>query len=670
MATDEKATDDSALSEERGVSIPVVNKGDRLATLKFTVCYWESGRLCREEISLRKFQYIAVSHVWGQPKWQTIPGIDGQVLASDAKAKFLTESLPAIVGSDYFWMDILCVDQRDKAARVAVTQYIPDIFRHAQRTVFVKDNRGVQSCCSDAPGNFSTDADLGTLLTEHRAKCHHGQQINEPMLTRLWIFQETLLSNTIQFVNYYSGQRNDPSPALHDNLTSVRFVLKLRELAEAWAGAFAPWKSTPKSAIDEDSIAFMHAFLKNETVRRSGFTILPLHPFPERHAFYQQIFSTRRTSKARDFILATMPQYSFYTVPKNAKEMTFAGLFNDCIYQLWTTGFPMQPLVPRQRMLPLLELSAPEYQFRYEEDPDVEFPNGRSEILQRFPLPELTDLPEPACLGDLVKLFCGARVVFNFDPPLDATTIDLATASDRAAEGPGGPNYHSTILPPNHIHIKIDQPEFWRIISPKVSTFVFLDRVRRVEVTKIDILDNSELIPFLRAVVSKSGLMWTAAVLGELRDTITNTDEPSEGLSHHPTVDERLAAEFLHSWWMGEHNGPSETDSMRWDEFLKSQEASEGQSFVNNVVYLAALITCGLGAAAFEWSKRNLVPVWVSFQDGRAIALIPSMAMGQSCDFWLVGANISERECWTLLARYSGDQPLYTQCVFPWNVDF
>jgi len=44
-------------------------------------------------------------------------------------------------------MDVLCVDQRDKEARVAVTQYIPRIFRHAQRTVFVKDEAAIQSCC-------------------------------------------------------------------------------------------------------------------------------------------------------------------------------------------------------------------------------------------------------------------------------------------------------------------------------------------------------------------------------------------------------------------------------------------------------------------------------------------------------------------------------------------
>lgn len=96
------------------------------------------------------------------------------------------------------------------------------------------------------------------------------------MLTRLWILEETTLSNTIQ-------------------LTSTRFALKFQELAKAWAGAYLPWQSTPKSAVEADSTAFIRGYFENGTIRRSGVNIRLLHPFPETHTFYSHIFSTRRT---------------------------------------------------------------------------------------------------------------------------------------------------------------------------------------------------------------------------------------------------------------------------------------------------------------------------------------------------------------------------------------
>jgi hypothetical protein len=38
----------------------------------------------------------------------------GEVLVSDEKEKFMDEQLPILVGREWFWMDILCIDQRDK----------------------------------------------------------------------------------------------------------------------------------------------------------------------------------------------------------------------------------------------------------------------------------------------------------------------------------------------------------------------------------------------------------------------------------------------------------------------------------------------------------------------------------------------------------------------------
>jgi hypothetical protein len=657
-----------------GVRIPVVNKGDRLETQPITVCYWDAGKLYREDIPITKFQYIAISHIWGHANWRTIPGIEGEVLCSDEKAKFLTDSLPSIVGDDYFWMDILCVNQKDKTARVAVTQYIPRIFRHAQRTIFVKDDGGIQSCCADSLGEFSADDDdLSNRLTEHRTESHPSQPINERTLTRLWILEETIQSNAIQFVNCQPGVIKETAVESNAIITSTRFVMKLRELAKAWAGAYAPWKSTPSSAVDGDAKSFMHSFFKNTTVRRYGINARLLHQFPESHTFYRHIFSTRRTSKARDFILATMPQYGFYTVPENAKEMTFGELFKDCVYQLWRGGFPMQPIVSRQT-IPFLELSAPEYQIRYvEQDVDAEFPEGRAETLEKFPLPEtITDLPEPVCLGDLVKLFCGPRTVMEFYPPLDAMDEDTSKYITHPAEDLAGTNLHSIILPANQILIKVDQPESWRVISPQVSILVSIARIHPVKITEVSVHGKKELLTLLKTTRNQTRPLWAAAILGELHETIINIMKPEEGIFQHSLKDEYLAAQFLYAWWIAEQNDPP--DAPQWEEFPNMDQplSTDGQNFTDDVILLATLITCGLGVGSFEWSKRNLVPVLVGFQETQVMALVPHVVLQSemSYDFWLAGAVMPGEDRWCLLARYIGEsEPLYVPCIYPWIVD-
>jgi hypothetical protein len=50
------------------------------------------------------------------------------------------------------------------------------------------------------------------------------------------------------------------------------------------------------------------------------------------------------TTKARDFILALLPQYPFYHVPNNAKALTFFELFLDLVRQTRNAGHKAAPL--------------------------------------------------------------------------------------------------------------------------------------------------------------------------------------------------------------------------------------------------------------------------------------------------------------------------------------
>src|SRR2546423_1330958 len=128
--------------------------------LSTTLCRYDSGKLVTQDKLLSETDYIAISHVWGKAAKQDIPGIDGQVLASKEKARFIEKRLPRIVGTKWFWMDVLCVNQGNKEARIAVTQHIPTIFRLAQKTIVVRNSTGFRDCCSQAFGNTFTSKDL------------------------------------------------------------------------------------------------------------------------------------------------------------------------------------------------------------------------------------------------------------------------------------------------------------------------------------------------------------------------------------------------------------------------------------------------------------------------------------------------------------------------------
>src|SRR5271169_281204 len=100
----------------------------RRTPLDITLCRYESGKLVTRPMRVSETRYLTISHVWGNAKWRDIQGFEGKVKATEEKAYFIERKLPNIVGSQYFWMDILCINQKDKAARIAVTQHISTIF--------------------------------------------------------------------------------------------------------------------------------------------------------------------------------------------------------------------------------------------------------------------------------------------------------------------------------------------------------------------------------------------------------------------------------------------------------------------------------------------------------------------------------------------------------------
>src|SRR5215469_5990642 len=81
-------------------------------------CFNDTEKLERVKRSVDS-EHLAVSHTWGEAEWQLVLEFDFEVLASKGKTIFVGDRLLHIVGSQYFWMDILCIDQRDRDARMA-----------------------------------------------------------------------------------------------------------------------------------------------------------------------------------------------------------------------------------------------------------------------------------------------------------------------------------------------------------------------------------------------------------------------------------------------------------------------------------------------------------------------------------------------------------------------
>jgi hypothetical protein len=367
-------------SSDLSIPTPAVDA----TTINITLCRFESGRLIKEPHSPSSVRFVAVSHVWGNAQWRKVDGVEGEVLISDDKAKFITDSLPKFIGGDWFWMDVLCIDQRSKAARIAVTQHIPTIFRSAMKTLVIRTDCGYQQCCAEEwriSWKRHSRAEATGEMFKHMRNNHSDDDCDEGVLTRLWPYQEILLSNNVQFVRceripsasapHAKKINTFPETAIIDSLISTAII----------------WTSYGENDGDDYSdlyyADFIDAFFGLGTVERTN--PRRILQFPLAQEFEMIMNNKRRTTKARDFILAIMPQFSFYTVPGNAKDITFSALFFDCIRQLSAIGHVMAPLIIRRT---------------------INFIESNNRIWE-------TEIPEPISLGEFVKLLNGPRISYK-----------------------------------------------------------------------------------------------------------------------------------------------------------------------------------------------------------------------------------------------------------------
>ncbi|KAF3352398.1 hypothetical protein VdG1_09085 [Verticillium dahliae VDG1] len=286
------------------------------APLELVFCRFESGRIVRKKRFLSE-PFIAVSHVWGpDADWAKVDGVDEEIIVSPEKALFVQTQLPGLMGDSWFWMDVLCVDQRDADARAAGPSH-----------AFLGKTRYGRRPDDQSSDIDFTDEELDGRgkLRKHIEQSHKGEYMDDGVLSRLWPLQEVILSDTVQFAkcepvpgdDFKGHSPSRPAPSMDKALTLVG---SLGILAQTWDTYALDDDSTMWHRLGTGKWSFFDAYFGlGEATRAHSGKVSPA--VPRARDLGLHLVSTRQTSKGRDFILAIMPQYRFYRVPPTARKM-------------------------------------------------------------------------------------------------------------------------------------------------------------------------------------------------------------------------------------------------------------------------------------------------------------------------------------------------------------
>ena len=203
-------------------------------------------------------------------------------------------------------MDILCVNQRDKGARITAKEQFPAIFRGAALTIVVRDGGG--------PAAWPSDPEITEDIEKlDKYIMDNWVGLEERVLSRLWPLEEISLSDHIKFVPHENTPRRltaeDPDPPNDDNLNWImlynnplHFLEDLHILSRFWVDLSS--ETTNRHRL---RLAFVKAFLNYGRVSR---TPEETSTSSSQSSLFRSYFqnSRRRTTKPQDFILAAMPQ--------------------------------------------------------------------------------------------------------------------------------------------------------------------------------------------------------------------------------------------------------------------------------------------------------------------------------------------------------------------------
>src|SRR5438046_10249982 len=98
-----------------------------------------------------------------------------------------------------------------------------------QRTIIIRDGTGYRDCCVEVMSNLDTwfddTGDANCKLLCHIQATHKNEVFTEGVLSRLWVLQEIMLSDNIQFVHCQTIQKSTQHSEPEAMLTNLKLSL-------------------------------------------------------------------------------------------------------------------------------------------------------------------------------------------------------------------------------------------------------------------------------------------------------------------------------------------------------------------------------------------------------------------------------------------------------------
>ncbi|KAK3625335.1 hypothetical protein LTR56_020500 [Elasticomyces elasticus] len=183
-------------------------------------------------------QYHAVSYVWGEEGNSHETLVDGKILyLRDNIWRFLKHSRDASLHTEQYWVDAICINQRDADEKASQIGWMGSIYSHARSVLMWLGNyhrlfKGSQSFVEDltVPATQTLEPSGKAALEEKAALQNIGERITRilqsPYWLRLWVFQEVRLAST---ANIISGTGLLPFQAIA-NITNNAHVERVEYL--------------------------------------------------------------------------------------------------------------------------------------------------------------------------------------------------------------------------------------------------------------------------------------------------------------------------------------------------------------------------------------------------------------------------------------------------------
>jgi hypothetical protein len=182
------------LEKRDSIRLMILHHGVPDSEIKCTLVH-TTIRECRADIYEG---YTALSYVWGNPESTKTILVDDQPFQATINLSSALEDLRDSVRPLRIWIDAICIDQANIHERNVQVGLMSDIYSLAQRTVVYlgEDNLVFSEMARQSFESAEEMLAAWKLATKHHGSFAH-EILSRPWFSRIWIFQELVLSRDV-----------------------------------------------------------------------------------------------------------------------------------------------------------------------------------------------------------------------------------------------------------------------------------------------------------------------------------------------------------------------------------------------------------------------------------------------------------------------------------------